>query len=496
MLETHAGEPLPESKVPILESKVPISESKVTADSGIPDQTVRIKGLARVDRRTKKLIPRLKPGEIAIIDHQDLDGLSASGLVERRPGAVLNASPSISGRYPNSGPSILLEAGIPLIDINESAIMSLVREGRTIEIREDGVEYGGRFFPARWLEHAEVEKLLQQARSSLGAEIEAFARNTLDYIERERDLVLDRLEMPEIKTSIAQRHAVIVVRGEGYKRDLDAILPYVRDVNPVIIAVDGGADALLELKPPLKPHLIVGDMDSVSDAALRCGAEIVAHAYPPSRASLQSKGAEGQKTEEASSASGAISNGTATGSGASVSITIVPAASAASGNGAAHSAVLTPADGTAQAQTDNSAMEPPARIDSPGMERLQRLGIEAKVFSVAGTSEDMAMLIAYEKGAEIIVAVGTHFSLVDFLDKGRSGMASTFLVRLRVGSRLVDARGVGALYQKDTGLGYAWYLVAAAALPLAAIAMLSPGLRALFLLAYTVFSHWLRGYGL
>ncbi|HET6385136.1 MAG TPA: hypothetical protein VFJ58_17225, partial [Armatimonadota bacterium] len=115
MLETHAGEPLPESKVPILESKVPISESKVTADSGIPDQTVRIKGLARVDRRTKKLIPRLKPGEIAIIDHQDLDGLSASGLVERRPGAVLNASPSISGRYPNSGPSILLEAGIPLI---------------------------------------------------------------------------------------------------------------------------------------------------------------------------------------------------------------------------------------------------------------------------------------------------------------------------------------------------------------------------------------------
>ena len=84
---------------------------------------------------------------------------------------------------------------------------------------------------------------------------------------------------------------------------------------------------------------------------------------------------------------------------------------------------------------------------APGSERLERLGVDSIEFPATGTSEDVAMLLADSKGASLIVAVGTHNSLVEFLDKGRSGMASTFITRLRVGSKLVDAKGVGRLYR-------------------------------------------------
>jgi len=203
--------------------------------------------------------------------------------------------------------------------------------------------------------------------------------------------------VPDIRTPIGGRHVLIVVRGEGYTEDLHILRSYLHDFKPVLIGVDGGADALLEWG--LKPDLIVGDMDSVSDEALRCGAELVVHVYPePDR-------------------------------------------------------------------------------PSPGWERVRTMGLEAQSFAVHATSEDIAMLLAYEKGAELITAVGTHFSLVDFLDKGRGGMASTFLVRLRVGSRLVDARGVSKLYRRGPAWQPVSWIVLAALFPVAVVVGMSPPLR-------------------
>ena len=187
----------------------------------------------------------------------------------------------------------------------------------------------------------------------------------------------------------------MVVRGYHYKEDLAALRSYIREVGPVLIGVDGGADTLLE--EGYRPHLIVGDMDSVSEKALLSGAEIVVHAYP---------------------------------------------------NGFA-----------------------------PGEDRLKALQLPYKVMKVSGTSEDMALLLAHGKGAELIVAVGTHGNLRKFLDKGRMGMASTFLVRLRVGEILMDAKGVSRLYSarirgRDLAL-----LIGAALFAMAIVASISAPFR-------------------
>jgi len=323
-------------------------------------------GVARLDRRTKNLTPRLNPGDIAIIDHVDLDRVSADALVAARVGGVVNASPSISGRYPNLGPEILIEAGIPLVDRVGSEVFSAVKEGATVRLHEDTL-YIGEDPVGAGVEQTDelVAGQLQDAKAGLSIQLEAFAANTMEFMKRERALLLDGVGVPVIKTKIEGRHALVVVRGYDYKEDLATLRPYIREYRPVLIGVDGGADALSEAG--YTPDLIVGDMDSVSDDVLRCGAEVVVHAYPDGRA--------------------------------------------------------------------------------PGLERVQDLGVEAVTFPAAGTSEDVAMLLADEKGAQLIVAVGTHATLVEFLDKGRGGMASTFLTRLRVGGKLVDAKGVSRLYR-------------------------------------------------
>ncbi len=329
-------------------------------------ETPGVRGLVRVDARTKNLTKRLRPGEIAVIDHQDIDKVSAEALLACKPAAVINAAPSISGRYPNLGPEILVDAGIPLIDNVGKDVMHDLHEGQLVRIDgdqiwvDDEVVAKGQAF-----DHALVQSSMVEARAGLAVQLEAFAANTMEYLRRERDLLLDGVGVPDITTKIDGRHALIVVRGYHYKEDLRMLRSYIREYRPVLIGVDGGADALLEVG--LKPDLIVGDMDSVSDSTLRCGAEIVVHAYR---------------------------------------------------------------DGNA-----------------PGLERVRRLGVEPVVFPATGTSEDVAMLLADDKGAELIVAVGTHATLVEFLDKGRSGMASTFLTRLRVGGKLIDAKGVSRLYR-------------------------------------------------
>lgn len=359
---------------------------------------MKTKGTIRLDKKTKILAQRMKPGEIALIDHQDIDSTSAQMLIEARVAAVVNASQSISGRYPNSGPSMLMEAGIPILDNVGKDVFEKITEGDRVEIDgctlrqngtilAEGVELTGDL----------IECLLEECKLNLNEELERFAENTLTYILKERSLLLDPAGLPEISTKIAGKQVLIVVRGEGYKDDLASIRAYMNEVRPVTIGVDGGADALLELG--VKPDIILGDMDSISDAALKSGAEIIVHAY---------------------------------------------------------------AD---------------AKRGCPGKVRLEQLGVPFKEAAVPGTSEDLAMLVAYEKGAELLVAVGTHSNLIDFLDKGRRGMSSTFLVRLKVGSRLVDARGVSKLYHGRTRVSHIGLLIVAALIAVGTVIALSPAMR-------------------
>ena len=363
-----------------------------------------VTGTARVDQRTKNLTKRLRPGEVAVIDHLDIDKVAADALVACRPAAVVNASPSISGRYPNLGPEILVAAGIPLLDGAGAAVMAL-RDGSPVRVGDDGVWSGDRLVaPGKWQDKASITAAMEQARAGLSSQLEAFVANTMELLRTERDLLLDGVGVPEIDTDLADRHVLIVVRGYHYREDLATLRPYIREYRPVLIGVDGGADAILEAG--YLPDLVVGDMDSVSDRALTCGAEVVVHAYRDGRA--------------------------------------------------------------------------------PGLDRVRSLGISPVVFPATGTSEDIAMLLADEKGASLIVAVGTHQNLIEFLDKGRAGMSSTFLTRLRVGGKLVDAKGVSRLYRQRVTNSQLVVLVVAGLLALAvALAATKAGQG-----AYSVVTGW------
>ncbi|PZS36569.1 MAG: hypothetical protein DLM59_00950 [Pseudonocardiales bacterium] len=346
-----------------------------------------VTGVARLDRRTKRITKRLRPGDIAVIDHVDLDRVAADALVSCKVAAVINASPCISGRYPNLGPEVLIRAGVPVLDAVGGKVFEQVSEGQTIRLDGDSV-YAGTTLVATGFRHdaESVSAAMVDAKAGLSTQLEAFAANTMEYMRRERDLLLDGVGVPDIKTGIDGRHCLIVVRGYDYRQDLRVLRPYIREFKPVLIGVDGGADALVEAG--YRPDLIVGDMDSVTDEVLRCGAEVVVHAYP---------------------------------------------------------------DGHA-----------------PGLARVQDLGVKAHTFPAAATSEDIAMLLADEHGAALIVAVGTHATLIEFLDKGRAGMASTFLTRLRIGGKLIDAKGVSRLYRQRIGAWPLLILVLAAMVSIAA----------------------------
>jgi uncharacterized membrane-anchored protein len=365
-----------------------------------PEVAPGVTGTVRLDRRTKNLTKRLRPGDVAVIDHVDIDRVSADSLVACKVAAVVNAAPSTSGRYPNLGPEILVNAGIPLVDGVGKEVLSAVQEGTAVRVdgnrllREDGtvVAEGTEQTPES------VADAMAEARAGLSVQLEAFATNTMEYMKRERALLLDGVGVPDVATPIEGRHVLVVVRGYDYKEDLQALRSYIRDYRPVLIGVDGGADALVEAG--YRPDMIIGDMDSVSDEVLKSGAEVVVHAY---------------------------------------------------------------ADGRA-----------------PGLARVQDLGVEAITFPAAATSEDIAMLLADEKGAKLIVAVGTHATLVEFLDKGRGGMASTFLTRLRLGGKLVDAKGVSRLYRSRISTTALVVLVLAAFLAIGSALAVSAAGRVYF----------------
>jgi uncharacterized membrane-anchored protein len=366
---------------------------------GRPIESVEIAGPVRLGKRTKHLIKSLRPGDIAVIDHGDLDRIAAEDLVDAGIAAVVNVAPSTSERYPNPGPLILVRGGVRLIDAVEAPLFETLRDGDRVTLR------GGSIIGPDGNELAAghertLDELLSVARvqqEQVGIAIEQFAENTLAHIREERELLAGRLSLPDFDTDFRGRHVLLVVRGTDYKRDLRTLRSYIRDVRPLLVGVDGGGDALLE--EGLRPDMIIGDMDSASDRVLSCGAELIVHAYRDGRA--------------------------------------------------------------------------------PGRERLERLGLEHKVLPAPGTSQDVAMLIAYERGAKLIVSVGSHFNLIEFLDKARAGMSSTFLTRLRVGEILVDTKGVSRLYRPEPSRRLVVPLLVAFAVLMIVVVLSSPPLHRL-----------------
>jgi uncharacterized membrane-anchored protein len=343
--------------------------------------SVTVTGRARVGRRTKDLVKVLRPGEVAVIDHLDLDRVAGEGLAASRAVAVVNASRSISGRYPNSGPRCVVNAGILLVDDVGPEVMDTIGDGDLVTIT-DGVLTiaGAEVARGQVLGPSRIEQLMEQARDSIGNELEAFAVNTLEYIEKEAREFFQPIVLPDIRTRFAGRHVLIVVRGHDYKEDLRSLRSYIVEYHPVLVAVDGGADALLDMK--LTPDMIIGDFDSLSERA-------------------------------------------------------------------------------------------------PGREELAEHALPYLEFVIEGTSEDAAMMLAYECRAELIVAVGTHATMVEFLDKGRSGMSSTFLTRLRLGPMLIDAKGVSQLYHGRVRRRDLLMLVIAAIVVILAVALVSESLQVL-----------------
>ena len=359
---------------------------------------MRVEAPIKVDRKTKKLAKRLSAGEIAVINHIDIDEVAANSLVERKIKLVINGAPSISGRYPNKGPKILIDNNILIIDNVGENVFEELKEGQVIEVNNGQIYRDGQFIGSgEVMDKSVVEKRTQIAYENMSVELDRFIDNTIEYAKREKGFILGETEIPKMTTNYKDRHVLVVVRGQDYKEDLATIKSYIEEMKPILVGVDGGADALLECG--YNPDVIVGDMDSVTDEALKKAKEIVVHAYVDGRA--------------------------------------------------------------------------------PGLKRVQDLGLDAVVFPAPGTSEDIAMLTAYEYGAELIVALGSHSNMIDFLEKGRKGMASTFLVRLKIGAKLIDAKGVNLLYKSKLKMKYIWALVITAIFPVIIIAYLSPTVQQL-----------------
>ena len=356
-------------------------------------------GPVRLGTRTKDLVKALRPGDVAVIGHRNIDRIAAEDLASSGVVAVLNNEPSSDDRYPNRGPLILAEAGVALVDVPDVDLFSLLSDGDRVVIEGSTIlRDGDPIAIGTAMSREDLAERLARQQSDIHLALAAFAENTVTHVRRESEILTGDISLPDIRTSFRDRHVLIVVRGPDYRSDLKALDAYVRDVRPILVGVDGGADAILDAGH--EPSVILGDMDSASDRALASGAELIVHAYPDGRA--------------------------------------------------------------------------------PGRDRLISAGLEHTVFPADGTSQDVAMLLAHEMGAEMIVSVGAHFNLVEFLDKDRDGMSSTFLTRLRIGESLVDAKGVSRLYAPGIPVGPLLAFLGAFVLLAAIVVFTSPALADLF----------------
>ncbi len=341
-----------------------------------------VTGVARIDRNTARLLRRVGPGDIAVLDEMDLDRATADALVTAEVAAVVNAAPSISGRYPNLGPEILVGAGIPLLDSVGGEVFRRVKDGTKLRLHDGGVFSGDKELAQGSEQSSDsVADLMVEAKTGLVDHLEAFSGNTIEFIRRESSLLLDGVGVPDVRVAMRDRHVVVVSNGYDHAEDLKRLKPFIKEYGPILVGVDGGADALIAAG--YTPDLIVGDPDGIGTDTLKCGAQVVLPAH---------------------------------------------------------------SDGHA-----------------PGLERIQDLGIGAITFPASGSSEDLALLIADHNDASLIVSVGSAATLHEFLDSGRrDSNPSTFLTRLKVGSKLVDGKAVATLYRSRVSASTVVLLVLAA----------------------------------
>lgn len=320
--------------------------------------------------RTKQLTHWIPEGSFALLDHQDIDETAAIALIGKKVKGVLNYKPSMTGEYASGGTIRLVEHGIPVYDIEQpQRVKRKIRQGQWIRLEKGQLwlmENNKPSFASTLFEYtpSTVRLKWKMAQLNFNERFQSFVQNTLEHMQRDLQEILKPLHLPPLSVDLTDQTVVVVTRGRGYLEDLMALRPYIDDLHPILIGVDGGADALLQ--QGLKPHLIIGDMDSVSNSALHCGAELVVHAYSDGRA--------------------------------------------------------------------------------PGLEVAKRHGLKAYVFPCIGTSEDAAYLLADQAGAKQIISVGSHTHMLEFLEKGRQGMASTLLVRLMLGNKLIDVKGIHHLF--------------------------------------------------
>ncbi|MGV0474782.1 putative cytokinetic ring protein SteA [Mycobacterium kansasii] len=330
-------------------------------------------GTARVDRNVDRLLRRVCPGDIVVLDILDLDRITADALVEADVAAVVNASSSVSGRYPNLGPEVLVNNGVTLIDETGPEVFKKVKDGSKIRLYEGGLYSGDRRL-VRGTERTDhdIADLMREAKSGLAAHLEAFAGNTIEFIKSESPLLIDGIGIPDIDVDMRRRHVVVVGEEPRAADDVKALKPFIKEYQPVLVGVGTGADVLR--KAGYRPQLIVGDPDQISTEVLKCGAQVVL-----------------------------------------------------------------PADADGHA---------------PGLERIQDLGVGAMTFPAAGSAIDLALLLADHHGAALLVTAGHTANIETFFDRTRAqSNPSTFLTRLRVGEKLVDAKAVATLYRNHISAG-------------------------------------------
>lgn len=324
-------------------------------------------GTARVDRRTQALLSRLRPGDIAVLDHLDLDRATAQALVDAEVAAVVNASACISGRYPNLGPEVLTDAGVLILDRTEAALQ--IKDGTRVRIHEDVVWIGEEpVAHGRELDGDAVRRQLEQAREQMVVQLETLTHNSTEFLRREQDLLLHGRGLPGVGVAIEGRPVVVVVDGADVATELRAIRRFVAERRPVLIGVDRGADALVAAG--LTPDIVVVDVHG----------------------------------EDRNRAKGSVLK---------------------------------------------TAREVVVRLERGApmpVENFERMGVRPQRLETSATAEDAALLLAHAHGASVIVGVGLHATITDFLDRQRAGLASTYLTRLSVGDLLVDASAVPTLY--------------------------------------------------